>query len=202
MIAETLKVRATFLEGLLGTKALDDELFEEFIAKKCANGAQADELSAQERMDVGEEIEKSSTGFHRNGDGTPILWDYQIKGFFKDACGMLNRSKPKADGLKAYKKEIDGCIFVTPREIPIHMDGDMGWCQRPLRAQTAQGDRVALARSEEVPAGSRIEFTIQVLNKKLVAHVKEWLEYGQLRGIGQWRNSGKGRFTYELLKED
>ena len=26
--------------------------------------------------------------------------------------------------------------------------------------------------------------------------VREWLDYGQLRGIGQWRNSGKGRFTY------
>ena len=26
--------------------------------------------------------------------------------------------------------------------------------------------------------------------------VREWLDYGILRGIGQWRNSGKGRFTY------
>lgn len=29
--------------------------------------------------------------------------------------------------------------------------------------------------------------------------VREWLDYGVLRGIGQWRNSGKGRFTYEVL---
>lgn len=28
----------------------------------------------------------------------------------------------------------------------------------------------------------------------------ERLDYGELRGIGQWRNSGKGRFTYEELK--
>ena len=27
----------------------------------------------------------------------------------------------------------------------------------------------------------------------------EWLDYGQLRGLGQWRNSGKGRFRYTLL---
>lgn len=27
----------------------------------------------------------------------------------------------------------------------------------------------------------------------------EWLDYGKLRGLGQWRNSGKGRFTYEIL---
>ena len=31
--------------------------------------------------------------------------------------------------------------------------------------------------------------------------VLEWLDYGKLRGLGQWRNSGKGRFTYELLPE-
>lgn len=29
--------------------------------------------------------------------------------------------------------------------------------------------------------------------------VLEWLNYGAMRGIGQWRNSGKGRFTYEVL---
>ena len=27
----------------------------------------------------------------------------------------------------------------------------------------------------------------------------ECLDYGKLRGIGQWRNSGKGRYTYELI---
>jgi hypothetical protein len=29
--------------------------------------------------------------------------------------------------------------------------------------------------------------------------VIECLDYGKRRGIGQWRNSGKGRFTYEVL---
>ena len=31
--------------------------------------------------------------------------------------------------------------------------------------------------------------------------MREMLNYGQLRGFGQWRNSGKGRFTYEVLEE-
>jgi hypothetical protein len=26
------------------------------------------------------------------------------------------------------------------------------------------------------------------------------MDYGVLRGTGQWRNSGKGRFTYELIE--
>jgi hypothetical protein len=31
--------------------------------------------------------------------------------------------------------------------------------------------------------------------------VKEWLNYGRVRGLGQWRNSGKGKFYWELLEE-
>ena len=35
----------------------------------------------------------------------------------------------------------------------------------------------------------------------MVPAVKEWLSYGKLRGLGQWRNSGKGRFLCEILEE-
>ena len=31
------------------------------------------------------------TVFPRTEDGRPFLYDYQIKGFFKDACGCLSR---------------------------------------------------------------------------------------------------------------
>ena len=42
-------------------------------------------------------------------NGVPIYWDYQIKGFFKDACGMLRKvTGSKSSKIKAYKKEIDG----------------------------------------------------------------------------------------------
>lgn len=30
--------------------------------------------------------------------------------------------------------------------------------------------------------------------------IREWLDYGKLRGIGQWRNSGKGRFEWEEIE--
>ena len=75
----------------------------------------------------------------------------------------------------------------------------MAECQRPLRAQTAQGERVSLANSEEIPAGSSCQFEVLCMDDSHEAAVMEWLEYGRLRGLGQWRNSGKGRFTYELL---
>lgn len=68
--------------------------------------------------------------------------------------------------------------------------------QRPLRAQTAQGERVSLVNSEEIPAGRTCEFDVILLDDSHEKVVREWLDYGILRGIGQWRNSGKGRFTY------
>ncbi|MEE0146233.1 MAG: hypothetical protein UEP80_07665, partial [Senegalimassilia anaerobia] len=74
--------------------------------------------------------------------------------------------------------------------------GEVGICERPLRADTPHGARVALARSETVPAGTKIRFTLVVMNESDWPLVQEWLDYGQFRGIGQWRNSGKGRFEW------
>lgn len=93
----------------------------------------------------------------------------------------------------------DGLIFVSPRMIPICFSGEMSECQRPLRAQTAQGERVSLANSEQIPAGSTCEFEVLCMDDSHEKAVLEWLNYGAMRGIGQWRNSGKGRFTYEIL---
>jgi hypothetical protein len=73
----------------------------------------------------------------------------------------------------------------------------MGECQRPLRASTAQGERIALAHSETCPAGTAVELEIVCLDKGHEKLVKELLDYGKMRGLGQWRNSGKGRFTWE-----
>ena len=77
----------------------------------------------------------------------------------------------------------------------------MGVCQRPLRGQTPQGERIALASSESIPAGATMEFTITCMLDNQEAAIREWLDYGKWRGIGQWRNSGKGRFTWEEIKD-
>lgn len=193
-----LKVRITFLEELLGTASADPEIHKEFIASKAPNAPKlAEEVEA---VGVDEVVEKSMTIFPRNADGKPIMWDYQIKGFFKDACGMLRKvGKTASSEIKAYKKEIDGLIFVSPRQIPLVFDGEIGTCQRPLRAQTAQGERVALANSETIPMGATIELTVKCLSDTHEKAVREWLDYGVLRGLGQWRNSGKGRFEWEEI---
>ncbi|MBU2685541.1 MAG: hypothetical protein KKF27_20060 [Gammaproteobacteria bacterium] len=192
---ETYEVRIVFTEPLLGTVALEEELFSEFVKNKGIDND--DEL---ETLPVAEQIEKGTTGFHRV-DGQPILYDYVLKGFFKDACGMLRRvPKTESSKCKAYKKIIDGLVFVTPRRIPIELSGELTFLERPLRAQTAQGERIALARSEQAPAGSSIVFTMTALGQVDEKLLTEWLDYGSLRGLGQWRNAGWGRFQYALTK--
>jgi hypothetical protein len=187
------RVTLTFTDDVLGTASANPDLYGEFIASKAPEGTAGAEIEA---LPVEEEVEKQTTVFPRTDDGHPFIYDYQIKGFFKDACGMLRRvDGTHSKKLKAYKKEIDGLIFIGPRQIPFGNNGDTTICERPLRASTPKGDRVALARSESVPAGATLTFTIDCLRDGLIPCVEEWLEYGQLRGLGQWRNSGKGRFT-------
>ena len=109
----------------------------------------------------------------------------------------------KSAKLTAYKKVIDGLIFTGPRKIPLWMPIDLDLTatdnQRPLRASTPQGERVALAHSEEAPAGTTIEFTVKCLIDSDLDLVREWLDYGALKGMGQWRNSGRGRFVWEEI---
>lgn len=195
---KTLKVRITFIEELLGSAAAVSDIHEEFIASKAPDAPSMEEEVAA--LGVEEYVEKSMTVFPRNADGQPIIWDYQIRGFFKAACGFLRKVKDsKSSGLKAFKKEIDGLVYVKPRSIPINFDGEIGTCQRSLRAETAQGARVALANSESIPAGATAEFEIIMLNDADEKLVREWLDFGQWNGLGQWRNSGKGSFTWEEI---
>jgi hypothetical protein len=187
-------ITMTLTEPILGTAPLNKELYAEYIASRVNDTDVLDEIDS-----VPDAIEKGTTGFHRDEDGAPILYDYVIKGFFKDAAGMLRRvPDTKSSKLTSYKKVIDGLVFVRPRTIPIQNGGEIGILERPLRAQTAQGERVALSRSEMIPAGAKITFTLDLLDGKLEPAVREWLDYGAMRGLGQWRNGGYGTFTYEM----
>lgn len=211
---ESINVRLTLIEGLLGTAPLNDEIYRDFIGSKAPDAATVEDEVAALGADA--VVEKGMTGFPRDDQGRPFLYDYQIKGFFKDACSMLSRVAGKdpetgkkrkegvnvSSGLKAYKKIIDGMIFPAPRQIPVEFSGEIGLCQRPLRANGPQGERTALAISEEIPAGATLTFRVVCLDGDHIAAVREWLDYGALRGLGQWRNSGKGRFTWEELPDD
>jgi len=197
---KTLKIEVTFIEPILGSASSNKEIHEEFIASKAPDAPSMEEEVAA--VGVEEVFDKSMTVFPRSPEGNPIAWDYQWKGFFKDACQMLRKIPDTAcSKIKAFKKEIDGLLFVSPRQIPIEFDGDISILQRPLRAQTAQGERIALASSECIPAGAKMVFEINLLLDSHEKAVREMLNYGELRGFGQWRNSGMGRFRYKVLEE-
>lgn len=190
-----MKVRLTFIEEILGTASNDKELHAEYIASKAP-----DAISKKEEIEaIGVEgvIEKGKTVFLKDENGNPFIYDYQIKGFFKNAAKAFNYVKK----LAAYKTKIDNLIFVNERKILLQIpEGkEMGNCQRPLRAQTPQGERVAVANSDSCPEGTVIEFTVMSMVDNLMDNVEMWLDYGKLNGIGQWHNSGKGRFVWEKL---
>lgn len=199
-MATTLKVKVTFEEEVLGTAANNPDIHREFIGTKSPNALTVEE--EVEAIGVEEVFDKSMTVFPRTEDGVPFAWDYQWRGFLKESIGFLRKIPGTAcSGIKAYKKEVDGLIFVNPRKIPYENYGEIGICQRPLRAQTPKGECVALASSEMVPAGTTQTFEIECMLDSDAKAVKECLEYGRKHGFSQWRNSGKGRFTFEILEE-
>ena len=193
---KSMEVKITFTESLLGTSPANEDIYRDFIGSKAPDAASVEE--EVEALGADNVVEKGMTVFPRGEDGVPFMWDYQVKGFFKDTCGALRKVKGKtSEKVTAYKKVIDKLIFPEPRQIPIHFEGAIRECQRPLRAQTAQGERVSLAISEEIPAGATMEFIVTSLTDDGLDLVREWLDYGKWSGLGQWRNAGHGRFTWE-----
>lgn len=199
-MSKTMKIRITFTEPILGTSPSNPDIYRDYIASKAPDTSTVeDEIDAVSSEEI---AEKQMTVFPRNAYGQPFLYDYQIKGFFKGACKALKGvSGTDSSKVKAYKQAIDLRIFPYPREIPFECFDKVGECQRPLRASTPQGERVSLAMSEEIPAGAVIIFDIVMLEDSDEKLVREWLDYGKYSGIGQWRNSGRGRYVWEELDE-
>lgn len=189
---------------MLGTASANPDIHKEYIASKSADAEKFEEELKALHADA--LMEKSMTVFPRDADGTPILWDYQFKGFIKEAVGVLVDLLDKETRIGktkltkfTHKRIVDNFIFVSPRKL--RLSEKVGTiCTRPLRADTMQGERVALASSETVPAGATFICEIRTLNPQLDDLVRKCLDYGALKGIGQWRNSGKGRFTWEEVE--
>jgi hypothetical protein len=224
-----IRVRLRLTEESLGMTPPNPKLLTEFIASKAP-----DALSREEELEaagvpsdpaVADMVNRETTIFPKLEDGRPFFWDYQIRGFMKDQCGMLSRSEGTLSSqLTAFRKVIDGLVFVRPRKIPLILPeaGALGSCHRVIRINSATGERTAIISSETVPEGTELEFEIHYMPLKnkapkvskkeskdpgkkpaptasvdIPALLREWLEHGEYRGLGQWRNSGKG--TYELV---
>jgi hypothetical protein len=212
----TTRIVHTFTEPLLAFSSGNRAIQEEFIASKAENQAAMDEEVAAIPATVDEQIEKATTVFPRDEESLH-LWDYQIRGFFKEQFGALI-DLGEITGLSkwAYKGAIHQFLMVSPRRIRLHKpDGSLwtkadGTVQRPLRATTMQGDRVALASSESLPPGTWLEYTVTLYlskNDKAKTKIKpEWIkaavDWGALHGFGQWRSGGWGRFEVKMEEKD
>lgn len=206
-----IHIKIRFTDPVLGMSPSNPELYENYILSKKPNRGEADGADELDSIGSDDSERGTVTVFPRMDDGTPCFFDYQIRGFFKDSCKLLahvkgvdetgKRSKKKAatlsGALVAYQKVIDGNIFVSPRKIAIHTDQGITLCQRPLRAMTAKGERISLACSEEIAAGAWAEFDVTLYNDEDLDVLAEWMAYGRDHGMGQWRNSGRGRFEVE-----
>jgi len=198
------KLKITFLVGPLGTQPQKD-VATEYITSKAADPTTG-ELPADELETLPDALEKGTTAFHKLAGGQPIYYDYMLKGFLKEAGMVFNGLR----GVKNLRSKIDNLVFVTPRQIILQKpetafpyDANNPYsvtsCERPLRAMTAQGPRTALARSEQLPDGTWFECFLEVFNGQISEDIlRDLLSYGEKKGLGQWRNGGRGTFTFEL----
>lgn len=217
---EHLKIRITTVQEMLGTTAGNSDIVRDFIASKVKDSKDPNidkdaraaeevaviEKTLEERKD--EELENAMTIFPVQ-DGKRFLWDYQVKGFLKAAVlaicidsGDYTKAQQKTIGLTkwTYKRTIDNLWFPSPRRIILDMPGPLTVIQRPLRAETLRGERICLAISEAAPAGTTFECEIKYLNPVHGEVIRACLDYGELKGLLQWRNAGFGRFTWEEIE--
>jgi hypothetical protein len=85
-----INVKLTFIEPILGTSPANEDVYRDFIGSKAPDAATVeDEVAA---VGVNEVVEKGKTVFPRMEDGTPFLYDYQIKGFSRTPAGACGKS--------------------------------------------------------------------------------------------------------------
>lgn len=217
-IYDRYKLQITLETDMLGVTPLSAEIFQDYVAAAAIDeGVDAEDLAEEEETIP--EVSSGWTGFHRDANDNPLIYDYVVKGFCKGACYGLRRSKGTLSSkITAYKKQIDHGVFITPRQITLQVPENQAMVEapedgstdvpmslpnvRPLRASTAKGERVAIAYSESVPPGTTATFTIDVLANTPITEkvLREWFDYGRFHGLGGWRNAGWGRFTYEMEK--
>ncbi len=206
MKVEERKFRLYGLQPLLGGVSLDKEIFTKFVATKARD---FEKDAANKDVENVIDAEDKVTGFYRDAvNGNIILKGYQIKGFLKEAAKALKDQL----GLASCVSKIDNFVFIAEDCIPIMRDGEIvqnpdGYLERPLRGDTPQGPRVSLAKSEQVTGDWYVDITVKVIENKKTAKsismsmdvVEELLEYGQFKGLLQWRNAGYGSFRVEVL---
>jgi len=214
---QTYKLKVIFVTPLLGSQPTRD-IASSYLAQKHGFELPEDEIET-----LPDALEHGTTVFHRFPVGSewtgwsepgmdgeqvvPGLFDYQMKGSLKNAGKVLNGQLAGRGGkpVRALRQKVADRIFVSPRRLPLHLPegSEIEIVERPLRAQTPRGERVALARSECVPEETWFECGLTLYPGDITEEIlRDLLDYGYCCGLGQWRGGGWGRFRYELVREE
>ena len=201
------RFRLTGTDSMLGSCPANQEVFTEFLVGKTKTPEER-QAALADVNNIDENLEKGTTVFYRDSNGGLILKGYQIKGFFKAAAKALKDQL----NLKNYLSKVDTFVFILEKDIPIMRDGKQitepdGYLERPQRCETAQGPRVSLAKSEEIKTDWYIDVTVRVVENAGTAKsvpidmdmIEDFLDYGALSGLLQWRNAGHGTFEYKEI---
>ena len=205
MLIERIDVKLNFLSPILGSLPADPALLTKFIASKAPSPWQA-----TEEEDVAKDREEEYTSdrgltvFATDEKGL-FLYDYHIKGFLKEAGNVLKDTEDIK--IKNLRSKIDNYVFIQPRRIYLcreegsYIQEEDEIFERPLRAQTMKGPRVSLVASEKIDLPIICHFEIEILENKEVTWevIQKLLDYGQYKGLGQWRNGGWGRFEWKKV---
>lgn len=145
--------------------------------------------------------------------GKPCIGDHMVYGFMKASAEAIGRTLPKKNGTilqsVSYTQSIinqhvrcDRQFIDFDRDIKREADGSPWYMQRSLRAMTAQGPRITLAKSEVVEAGAKLIFNLKVMQNSPLKEevIKKIFSYGEFTGLGSWRNAGWGLFSFEMSK--
>lgn len=160
---------------------------------------------------------KGTTVFFWNREKKrPMIAGHMILGFLKAASEAISRTRTKKQKTMLHSDNWGHTVinqyvrvqeeFITfDKDLKRDEEGNPFYFQRSLRAESGGKQIVALAKSELVEAGAKLKFVLKVFTGGGTAqiqedHLKDMFEYGELNGLGQWRNAGHGQFTYTLKK--
>ena len=187
-----------------------------YKAKQISADRQEKELAALEENKDNTSLgldDKGVTCFFRHED-KPAIGSHMILGFLKAANSALSKTAYYRRGVVMRDDAFTNSIinqhcsvpteFIIPdKDIVRDNSGMPFYLQRPILCSTPKGARTSLARSEQIPAGAKLNFTLQVLkNSPLTTeHLETLFSYGEMKGLGQWRNAGYGTFSFYLQQQ-
>lgn len=199
--------KITLIEPILGSLPSQRQVYQDLVAAKAP---EPDVEGAEEVAMLPEGMDERTTVFLRNDEGMCSILDYQFFGFLKESGNTLKdivqyqanekRTKSTKEGIAALRNKLTRYVFCGPRIIPLQKEPN-GIFRRPLRRITKAGPMSCIATSELINAGISFNVWIGLLPHGEVqwSVIEQLLEYGQIKGLGQFRGGGFGRFAFDLV---